>query len=105
MQAPHTSPRHLNTISQDVETISILKGEERLADRLLGVDWSFAELQEWPLWLTSCQESLAGDGDDHCQAPLPSVDTSHPLISTLGVGLEEGLLPFFLLYLCGLSLT
>lgn len=27
MQAPHTSPRHLNTISQDVETISILKGE------------------------------------------------------------------------------
>lgn len=34
MQAPHTSPRHLNTISQDVETISILKGEERLADRL-----------------------------------------------------------------------
>jgi hypothetical protein len=106
MQAPHTSPRHLNTISQDVETISILKGERSgWPDRLLSVDWSFAELQEWPLWRVSCWESLARDGDDHCHVSLPSMDTSHPLISTLGVELEEELLPFFPLHLCSLFLT
>lgn len=69
------------------------------------MDWFFAELQEWLLWLVNCPESLARDGDDHCHALLPSMDISHPLISTFGVGLEEELLPFFLLNLCSLSLT
>lgn len=70
--SPHTPPPHLNTISQDVETISILEGGKRdwLANRLLGVDWSFAGLQEWPLWLGSCLESLANfyfrGGSDDC---------------------------------------
>lgn len=76
--------------------------EEPLADRLLRVDWSFAELQGRPFWLASCRGSLARDGDDRRHAPLPSMDTSHPLISTLGVDLEERLFPSFL---CSLSLT
>lgn len=80
---PHTPPPHLNTISQDVETISILEGAKRdwPANRLLGVDWSFAGLQEWPLWLGSCLESLARDGDDCVH-----------LISTSGGGSEDRLL-------------
>lgn len=107
MQAPHTSPRHLNTISQDVETISILKGEKS--------GWPTDSLV-WIGSLQNCRSSFCCwravqspwpgmDGDDHCHAPLPSMDISHPLISAFGVGLEEGLFPFFLLHLCSLSLT
>lgn len=55
------------------------------------------------MWLGSCLERLARDGDD--RVPLPPMDTVHPLISTLGVGLEDGLLPSFLLLLRSSSFT
>lgn len=51
IQAPHTSPRHLNTISQDVETISILKGEKS--------GWP-ADSSVWIGPLQNCRSSLCG---------------------------------------------
>lgn len=88
-----------------METISILKGEKNgwPTDSLVWIGPVQNRRSGRPLWLASWWESLTRDGDD--QASLSSTNRSHPLISTLGVGLGAGLLPFFLLHLCSLSFT
>lgn len=89
----HTPPPHLNTISQDVETISILEGEKR--------GWP-TDSVAWIGPLQDCRSGLCGWGAVWSLLPM---DAGHSFISILGVGLEEGLLPSFLLHLCCFSLT
>lgn len=71
---PHMPPPHLNTISQDVETISILEGGKR--------DWPANRISVWIGFLQDCRSGLCGWGA--VWSPWPGMHL--PLISTSGVG-------------------
>lgn len=65
---PHTPPPHLNTISQDVETISILEGVKR--------DWP-TDSSVWIGPLQDCRSGLCGWGA--VWSPWPGMETTMSL--------------------------